>query len=76
MEDRDKLKALGMKLALVAFLGLVGTIGGCKVHADYQVTALIKQGTNPIAARCAIYGRSGSVTCYEFARLPAPEQAP
>lgn len=58
-----------LKLVLAAFVTLVVSISGCTVHQDRVIATMVKEGANPVAARCAISGTDGrQVLCGEAAR--------
>ena len=57
-ENEFWIRALG--IVSTVFIGLVVIGGGCSAHESRLISQAIKDGTNPIAASCAIRGIGNS----------------
>jgi len=59
-ENKFYIFILGLISAI--FIVLIATIGACSIYESRLVSEAIKNGVDPISARCAISGSSNSPT--------------
>lgn len=53
MHENDK---TAWRFGTLLLLIVVAGISSCSIHAENKTTEMVKNGTDPVAARCAIYG--------------------
>ena len=60
MDNEQKFWVSIWSIVSITLVGLVLTISSCTISQNGKITDLIKNGTDPIAARCSIVGPSST----------------